>query len=61
MLGTPRAGVTVAANRISKRGMIRYARGRISILHRKRLKAISGECYKIIKREFDKLLGTQQG
>lgn len=56
MLGTRRAGVTEAAGVLSDAGMIRYTRGRITILNRKELEATTCECYGIVKGEFTRLL-----
>lgn len=56
MLGVRRSGVTVTAGIFSRAEMIRYTRGRISILNRKELEATSCECYKLIKGEFSRLL-----
>jgi CRP-like cAMP-binding protein len=60
MLGVRRSGVTVAAGILSQAGMIRYSRGRITILNREDLEAISGENYTVIKRELSRLLGTDR-
>jgi hypothetical protein len=60
MLGVRRSGVTVAAGILSQAGMIRYSRGRITILNREHLEAISGENYTVIKRELSRLLGTDR-
>ncbi|MEA5595527.1 Crp/Fnr family transcriptional regulator [Rivularia sp. UHCC 0363] len=56
MLGTRRSGVTVAAGTLQQAGMIRYTRGRISILNRVALKATACECYDAIKNEYNRLL-----
>jgi CRP-like cAMP-binding protein len=56
MLGVRREGVTEGALRLQKDGLIRYARGRITILDRKGLEARTCECYAVVKREYDRLL-----
>ena len=56
MLGVRREGVTAAAMALQKLGLIRYARGRISILDRAGLEARTCECYSVVKREYDRLL-----
>jgi CRP-like cAMP-binding protein len=57
MLGVRREGVTVAAGRLQDMGTINYARGHIWILDREKLEATVCECYKVVKDEFDRLLG----
>ena len=57
MLGVRREGVTVAAGRLQDDGAISYVRGHRQILDRGKLEAISCECYRVVKEEFDRLLG----
>jgi len=59
MLGVRRAGVTVAANMLQQAGLIRYTRGRITILNREELQAASCECYEFINSEYARLLDTR--
>jgi CRP-like cAMP-binding protein len=56
MLGVRREGVTEAAGKLQKAGLIRYQRGRISVLDRAGLEARSCECYAVVKKEYDRLL-----
>lgn len=61
MLGTRRSGVTVAAGILQQAGMIRYSRGRISILDQERLEDTACECYRLVQNEFIRLLGFRRG
>ncbi|HQS03940.1 MAG: Crp/Fnr family transcriptional regulator [Halothiobacillus sp. 24-54-40] len=56
MLGVRREGVTEAAGKLQKLGIIEYHRGRITILDRKQLEQQSCECYAVVKTETDRLL-----
>ena len=56
MLGVRREGVTEAALKLQKSGLIRYTRGRITILDRPGLEARTCECYAVVKKEYDRLL-----
>lgn len=58
MLGVRREGVTEAAGKLQKAGLIHYSRGRITILDRKGLETECCECYQVVKTEFDRLLPT---
>jgi CRP-like cAMP-binding protein len=60
MIGTRRAGVTVAALALREKGLVSAARGRITILDREGLEAASCECYSIIREEFSRLHNSQQ-
>ena len=56
MLGVRREGVTEAALKLQKLGLIRYARGHISVLDRPGLEQRTCECYGVVKKEYDRLL-----
>jgi CRP-like cAMP-binding protein len=60
MLGVRREGVTEAALKLQKAGLISYARGHISALDRKGLEARSCECYAVVKKEYDRLLPSRE-
>jgi CRP-like cAMP-binding protein len=55
MLGVRREGVTEAAGRLQKKGVIRYHRGHITVLDRPKLEELSCECYAVVKEETDRL------
>ena len=57
MLGTRRAGVTIAAGKLQAAGIITYYRGKVTILDQKELEKASCECYRIVRDEYDRLLG----
>ena len=56
MLGVRREGVTEGALKLQKLGLIRYARGHITVLDRPGLEARTCECYAVVKKEYDRLL-----
>ncbi len=56
MLGVRREGVTEAAGKLQEAGLIRYTRGRITVLDRVRLEQRVCECYAVVKKEMDRLL-----
>jgi CRP-like cAMP-binding protein len=56
MLGVRREGVTEAAGRLQKAGLIRYSRGHIDVLDRPGLEKAVCECYGVVKVEYDRLM-----
>ena len=61
MLGSPRSGVPAAAGALQKAGLLHYSRGKITILDRQGLEAVSCDCYNIIRESFDHFLDAQKG
>ncbi len=57
MLGVRREGVTEAAGKLQKAGLIRYRRGKITMLDRSAMETRVCECYAVVKREFERLMG----
>jgi CRP-like cAMP-binding protein len=55
-LGVRREGVTEAAKKLQKAGLIDYRRGHITVLDRPGLETRVCECYQVVKTEFDRLL-----
>jgi len=58
VLGTSRTGVTMAANKLQRAGLIQYHRGQITILNHTALEATCCDCYQITKEVFDHPLGS---
>jgi CRP-like cAMP-binding protein len=56
MLGVRREGVTEAAGKLQRLGVIHYQRGHITVLDRPRLQALCCECYAVVKKETDRLM-----
>ncbi len=56
LLGVRREGVTAAAYKLQRAGVIRYNRGHIVVLDRHRLEQCTCECYAVAKKEYDRLL-----
>jgi len=55
MLGTRRAGVSVAVNELKQAGLVQYTRGNITITDQEGLKALACECYSIVAEEYKRL------
>lgn len=58
MLGVRREGITEAAGKLQKAGLISYRRGHITVLDRKGLESGTCECYQVVKQEFQRLLNN---
>jgi CRP-like cAMP-binding protein len=58
MLGVRRPTVSLAGSALQRAGLIRYSRGRITIVDREGLEAMSCECHERIRRVFNQALGS---
>ena len=58
LLGVRRAGVSVTAEALRVAGAITYSRGTVRIVDRARLEATACECYRVVREDFDRLLGS---
>jgi CRP-like cAMP-binding protein len=56
MLGVRREGVTEAAGKLQRLGVIEYSRGKITVLDRPKLETLCCECYAVVRKESDRLL-----
>lgn len=56
MLGVRREGVTEAAGKLQSAGLIKYSRGKITVLDRGGLEERVCECYAVVKKEADRLV-----
>jgi CRP-like cAMP-binding protein len=56
MLGVRREGVTEAAGRLQAAGILRYQRGKITVIDRPALEARACECYAVVMQEFKRLM-----
>jgi CRP-like cAMP-binding protein len=57
MLGSRRSTVTVAAGQLQRQGLIDYSRGRVRIVDRAGLEALSCECYHVVRAIYDQIIG----
>ena len=57
MLGVRRAGVTEACGLLRDKGLIDYTRGKIHLTDRGGLEDVACECYRVVRKEFDRVLG----
>lgn len=56
MLGVRRSAVTIAAGALQRKGLVRYARGNITVLSRRGLETASCECYEAVVDDYARLL-----
>jgi hypothetical protein len=59
LLGVRREGVSLTTGSLRNKGAIVCNRGFITILDRVGLEATACECYRVIKNEYDRLLGLR--
>ena len=57
MLGVRREGVTLAAQKLAKRDLIKNVRGTITVIDRQGLEEAVCECYEVVNIEYNRLLG----
>ena len=57
MLGVRREGITLAAQKLAKRNLIKNVRGTIKLLDRQGLEETVCECYAVVNAEYNRLLG----
>ncbi len=56
VLGVRREGITEAAGKLQRSGIIEYSRGHITVVDRMHLERLSCECYAVVKKETDRLM-----
>jgi CRP-like cAMP-binding protein len=56
MLGVRRVGITTAAVTLQRAGLLKYSRGRLTVLNRRRLEAAACECYAADRRSYAEFL-----
>ena len=61
MLGVRREGVTEAAGKLQRAGVIKYSRGHITVLDRAKLEEMVCECYSVVRKESDRLHALRYG
>jgi CRP-like cAMP-binding protein len=60
VLGVRREGVTEAAGRLQRAGLIEYRRGHITVLDRAGIEERVCECYAVVKKESDRLIDRKR-
>ncbi len=59
MLGVSRPTVSTTASILQKAGYITYVRGQVTVTDRSGLESASCECYRVIRRQFERLIGGE--
>ena len=57
MLGVHRPAVTLAAGVLQRAGLIRYTRGKVTVLDRAGLEAVACACYEVTRKNYERLIG----
>jgi CRP-like cAMP-binding protein len=60
MLGVQRSSVSLTAHALQKAGLIKYSRGKITILDRKGVEECACECYDVVTAEMNKLASRKK-
>jgi CRP-like cAMP-binding protein len=60
MLGVRRAGITETATGLKERGLLEYGRKQLRVIDPAGLEGVSCECFRVIREEYDRLLGTRR-
>jgi CRP-like cAMP-binding protein len=56
MLGVRRPAVSLAGSALQNAGLIRYSRGRVTVIDRAGLEAAACECYRVVRDQFEEAL-----
>lgn len=57
MLGIRRPSVTLALADLQRAGLIAYTRGQVTVRDRPALEALACECYHIVQKSYEALIG----
>lgn len=58
MLGVRRESVCEAEQNMQKAGLISHSRGHVRVLERAGLEHRACECYRVVRKEYERLLGA---
>lgn len=59
ILGSRRSTVKVLAGQLQREGLIEHPRGRINIVNRAALESRACECYQVVHKTYDRLIGRE--